>query len=175
MTVVGCVHGRFQPFHNGHLEYVSGAFRKANFLYIGITNFRLAESDPGSPDHRYVKEDNPFTYWQRAELIRATLTAEGVDRDRYLIVPFPIVEPSEIENFVPKNAVMFTTIYERWNIEKIRRIRQYGYAVCILWRRRTKLYEGRKVREIMRSNLNQLDMQMHPSAVPLLKRFLGHK
>jgi nicotinamide mononucleotide adenylyltransferase len=33
---IGVVHGRFQPFHNGHLEYVLSAKQKCDFLYVGI-------------------------------------------------------------------------------------------------------------------------------------------
>ena len=32
------VHGRFQPFHVGHLEYVQLALGLGRFCYVGITN-----------------------------------------------------------------------------------------------------------------------------------------
>jgi len=32
------IHGRFQPFHNGHLEYMRGAADRSDELWIGITN-----------------------------------------------------------------------------------------------------------------------------------------
>ncbi|TMK95420.1 MAG: hypothetical protein E6G42_02925 [Actinobacteria bacterium] len=41
------VHGRFQPFHNGHLEYLRGAAARCDELFVGITN----------PDPRRIKEE----------------------------------------------------------------------------------------------------------------------
>ena len=32
------IHGRFQPFHNGHLEYLRGAAERSDEVWIGITN-----------------------------------------------------------------------------------------------------------------------------------------
>ncbi len=33
----GMIHGRFQPFHNGHLEYLLAALERCETLIIGIT------------------------------------------------------------------------------------------------------------------------------------------
>ena len=32
------IHGRFQPFHNGHLEYLRGAAARSDEVFVGITN-----------------------------------------------------------------------------------------------------------------------------------------
>ena len=32
------IHGRFQPFHNGHLAYLCGAAARCDELFVGITN-----------------------------------------------------------------------------------------------------------------------------------------
>lgn len=34
----GMIHGRFQPFHNGHLEYALAALSRCSHLIVGITN-----------------------------------------------------------------------------------------------------------------------------------------
>ena len=34
----GMIHGRFQPFHKGHLEYMRGAAECCDELFVGITN-----------------------------------------------------------------------------------------------------------------------------------------
>ena len=46
----GMIHGRFQPFHNGHLEYMRGAAERSDELWVGITN-----PDPARimPEARY--------------------------------------------------------------------------------------------------------------------------
>ena len=43
----GMIHGRFQPFHNGHLEYLRGAAARSDEVFVGITN----------PDPSRVKEE----------------------------------------------------------------------------------------------------------------------
>ncbi|MGZ4357283.1 MAG: adenylyltransferase/cytidyltransferase family protein, partial [Gaiellaceae bacterium] len=32
------IHGRFQPLHNGHLEYLRGAAAQSEEVFVGITN-----------------------------------------------------------------------------------------------------------------------------------------
>jgi nicotinamide-nucleotide adenylyltransferase len=32
------VHGRFQPFHSGHLQYALAALQRCAHLIVGITN-----------------------------------------------------------------------------------------------------------------------------------------
>ena len=44
------IHGRFQPFHNGHLEYMSGAAERSDELWIGITNPDPARILPEASD-----------------------------------------------------------------------------------------------------------------------------
>ena len=34
----GMIHGRFQPFHLGHLEYLQGAAAQSDEVWVGITN-----------------------------------------------------------------------------------------------------------------------------------------
>lgn len=153
---VGCIHGRFQPFHNGHLEYLKAAYERSERLIVGITQYDPGATDMSSPAHRQNAAHNPFSYWERAELIRAAVRCEGIPESRTVIVPFPIHAPETIRNFVDPNCIMYTTIYERWNIQKLRRLKKQGFCVNVLWRRRYKQYEGRAVRDAMRSDLSLL-------------------
>ena len=41
------IHGRFQPFHNGHLDYLRGALARCDELFVGITN----------PDPRHARPE----------------------------------------------------------------------------------------------------------------------
>ena len=64
------IHGRFQPFHNGHLEYLRGAAACSDDVFVGITNpdprrIREESSDP----LRHLPESNPFTYAERLLMI----------------------------------------------------------------------------------------------------------
>ena len=43
------IHGRFQPFHNGHLEYLAGAAERSDEVFVGITNPDPARIGPRRP------------------------------------------------------------------------------------------------------------------------------
>jgi cytidyltransferase-like protein len=112
MLEFGCIHGRFQPFHNGHYEYMLAALARCSRLVIGITQYETGLTDRNSPSHRLDLIDNPFSYWERVEIIRSVLHASEIDRARWEIVPFPIHNPDRIRNFIPGKCSMFTTVYE---------------------------------------------------------------
>ncbi len=66
--------GRFQPFHEGHLEIVRKCAQESDNLTIGI----------GSAQYSHSIE-NPFTAGERYLMVRNTLDDEGIDN--YCIVP----------------------------------------------------------------------------------------
>lgn len=114
-----CVHGRFQPFHNEHLEYVSRAYELCRTLYIGITHALPGSDRPvDSAPHRHTSDANPFTFADRMEMILQALTDVGYDVRHVRIVPFPIETPSLIRNYVPANAVHLLSPCDEWQIEK---------------------------------------------------------
>jgi cytidyltransferase-like protein len=149
----GSAHGRFQPFHNGHLEYVLAAAAQCEFLWIGITQPEIRHLSAGgvNASHRFQPADNPLTYWERATVIRASLLEAGINLEKVGIVPFPIEDPEILQDYVPTSAVAFTTIYEEWNREKIDLLARHGYAVSVLWERDEKSVSGGEVRSLMRS------------------------
>ena len=75
--------GRFQPFHLGHLDALKQALSNNDRVIIGI----------GSAEENYT-EDNPFTAGERFEMIEKALTAEGIKREKYVIIPI-----RNIQNF----------------------------------------------------------------------------
>ena len=69
------IHGRFQPFHNGHLNYTRAALEQCEFLYVGITQVeRDAMKEFEAAPHRSQIEFNPFSFFERKRLIEAGLT-----------------------------------------------------------------------------------------------------
>jgi cytidyltransferase-like protein len=56
-------HGRFQPFHNGHLEYILAAKERCDFLWIGITKFEIFTTTPLGRQ-RERPENNSLTYFE---------------------------------------------------------------------------------------------------------------
>lgn len=150
----GCVHGRFQPFHNEHLEYVLHAKERCRSLIVGITNPdpTWVRAEASSP-HRHQQESNPFTYLQRALMVRDSLLAEGVRPDHFSIVPFPIHDPRLCRYYVPAGAVHFVRVYSGWEREKVHRLRAAGFAVEILDVGKEKKISGVEVRHRIRSGL----------------------
>ena len=129
---VGSVHGRFQPFHNGHLDYVLQAFDQADFLWVGLTQVFQPSAPPGSSEKRQLRTSNPLTFRERSELVEAALVAADVDRSRFRITPFPIETPDRLHEFVPPDSVCFTTLVNEWNDEKVRRLNEHGFCTEIL-------------------------------------------
>jgi nicotinamide-nucleotide adenylyltransferase len=99
---VGVLVGRFQPFHNGHLEAVHYALRKVDYLYIVI----------GS-SQRSHERDNPFTAGERIAMIKAALDSSDVEPGRWMAVPLAdtlshALWPSILMTTVPPFDIVFT-------------------------------------------------------------------
>lgn len=127
------VHGRFQPFHRGHLEYVREVAGRCRDLVVGITNPEpdLVPLEPASP-HRHLAAANPYSFWERALMVRAALEEEGIEVRRLLIVPFPIHDPSRWHHYVPAGATHFIRVFSPWEAEKAERLRAVGHRVVEL-------------------------------------------
>jgi nicotinamide-nucleotide adenylyltransferase len=146
----GCVHGRFQPFHGGHLEYVLRARQRCERLIIGITAadptaVRKEDTNP----HRHEPASNPFTYFERLLMIRDALLAEGLQARDFVFTPFPVHEPGLIGHYVPGGTVHFVRVYSRWEEEKVRRLRAEGFLVQVLDPGEEKKVSGTEIRHLM--------------------------
>ncbi len=150
----GCVHGRFQPFHDGHLEYVLRARQRCERLIVGITAADSAAilKEDASP-HRHEPASNPFTYFERLQMIQDTLLAEGLSPRDFAIVPFSIQDPGLIGHYVPEWTTHFVRVYSRWEEEKTRRLRDEGFLVEVLDPGEEKKVSGSEVRRLMREGL----------------------
>jgi cytidyltransferase-like protein len=150
----GCVHGRFQPFHNGHLEYVLRAWQRCEQLIVGITaaDSTAVRKENASP-HRHEPASNLFTYFERLQMIQDTLLTEGLNPSAFAIVPFPIQDPGLIGRYVPKGTIHFVRVYSPWEEEKTRRLRDEGFPVVVLDPGEEKKVSGSEVRRLMREGL----------------------
>lgn len=153
---IGVIHGRFQGFHNGHLEYLLAGKSRCDHLVIGITNFLCtakSERISSIDNHRLTAHANPFTYFERMEMIRLALLENNVKESAFSIVPFTIEQPEQLFNFVPRNAVYYITIYDDWGREKLRILKELNLNVDIMWERTEdqKPVSGTLVRARIRS------------------------
>lgn len=164
MVELGFIHGRFQLFHNDHLKYALLAKKQCKKLIIGITspenaNLLKEEIDP----HRSDAAANPFTYYERFNMVKVALLEAGLKRDDFEIVPYPIERPEILYNYIPLNATSFFTIYDDWGYEKLNRLGELGYSTVVLFDKREKAMCSTEIREKI---VNEQDWkQMVPPAV----------
>ena len=149
-TKFGCVHGRFQPFHNEHLDYVLAAKQRCQHLLVGITRYDYQRSHC-QKSHRLTLEANPFNYRDRALMIKEALLQAGLSCKEFDITPFPIDNPESLPAFIPYNVTCYTTIREQWNKEKANILKKAGYPVDILWENYDpKQVSGSMIRTLIR-------------------------
>jgi len=145
------VHGRFQPFHNGHLEYLSGAAGRCDELFVGITNPDPTRIRPEASDPlRHLPESNPYSYAERLLMVKAAAVDAGLDLGRVHVIPFPVNEPELWPAYVPDDAVQFIRLFSDWGGTKIDRLREAGFEVVVLDEGSEKQVSGADVRAVMR-------------------------
>ena len=171
MIARGMIHGRFQPFHNGHLEYLRGAAAHCDEIFVGITNpdperIRPEESDP----LRHLPESNPFTYVERLLMVKAAAGDAGIDADRLHVIPFPVNEPELWHAYVPEGVVQFIRLFSDWGGTKLDRLREAGYEVVVLDEGAAKAISGADVRAALREN-GDWESLVPPGVARVLRRF----
>ena len=128
--------GRFQPFHNGHLEVIREMASDVDELIIGV----------GSAQHSHTMQD-PFTAGERLLMISESLGAEELN-DFYIIPIMDInrysVWVSHVRSLLPPFDVIYTnntltsTLFGEAGIE-VRKPRLYD----------RERYSGKEIRRRM--------------------------
>jgi nicotinamide-nucleotide adenylyltransferase len=137
------IHGRFQPFHNGHLEYLRGAAARCDEIFVGITNPDPERIKPESADPlRHLPESNPYTYVERLLMVEAAAADAGIAAERLHVIPFPVNEPE---------------------------LREAGYEVVVLDEGAEKELSGADVREALRSG-GDWEALVPPGVADVLRR-----
>lgn len=166
------VHGRFQPLHKGHLNYLLAAKEYCDFLWVGITqcNVNLLLESPNDP-HRQERIHNPLTYFERVEMITNVLLDNRLKLDEFDIVPFPIEAPDSLQAFLPTTVPIFTTINDDWNKHKIKVLKERGYKVIILWEDRAKIFNGIRIRELIYAGDESWKQQVPPATIHIIEKY----
>jgi nicotinamide mononucleotide adenylyltransferase len=148
---IASAHGRFQPLHNGHMEYLLAAKERCRFLYIGVTQYIRSSlvAVKGAGQHRASYMANPLTYYERQLLITEALHEAGLDRGDFRVLPFPIEAQETLGEFLPRDVPVLTTICEPWNRVKVEALQRAGYKVEVLWEHESKTVTGQEVRELI--------------------------
>lgn len=124
------VTGRFQPFHLDHLDLVLQAIESSDSVIVGITNpdLRSLVGDSASP-HRHRPDANPFTYFERCQIIEQALLAAGLSASQFTIVPFPLDTPSVWHSYIPISYRQLVRTFETWEHRKVELLEAGGYEV----------------------------------------------
>jgi len=143
----GCLIGRFQPFHSGHLRLVKRIAEDVDELVVGI----------GSADASHTRR-NPFTAGERMMMVRKTL--EPTDIIDY-VVPIEDLERNSVwVGHVKSMAPEFDVAYSN-NPLVVRLFTEAGIEV-----RQTEMFdrEALKGSEIRRQMLDGGDWRQHVPA-----------
>jgi cytidyltransferase-like protein len=169
----GMIHGRFQPFHLGHLEYLKGAAERSEEVFVGITNPDRERIKPEASDPlRHLPESNPYTYAERLLMVKAAAADAGIEAERVHVIPFPVNEPELWPAYVPEGAVQFIRLFSDWGGTKLDRLRAAGYEVVVLDEGAEKEVSGAEVREALRRD-GDWDTLVPPGVAALLREFEG--
>jgi cytidyltransferase-like protein len=147
----GMIHGRFQPFHLGHLEYLRGAAVESDEVFVGITNPDPTRIKPEPSDPvRHLPESNPWSFAERLLMVKAASADLGLDPTRLHVIPFPVNEPDLWPAYVPEGVTQYLRLFSEWGGTKLERFRAAGYEVVILDEGVEKAISGADVREALR-------------------------
>lgn len=142
--------------HLGHIEYLMEGIKRSDHLVVGITNFDPftgADDKNANLSHlsHFKREANPFTYFERMQMVKESLKEEGVPLEMFDITPFPIEFPERIENYAPLNATYLLTIYDEWGREKLKRLQELGLKTDVMWERTDaeRLTSGTEIRGLI--------------------------
>lgn len=94
--------GRFQPFHNGHLDILKKIIKENTFTVIVI----------GSAEKNFVP-DNPFTAGERFQMISESLKEAKITQEKYCVIPVININnyalwPSYVDLYVPPYDKLYT-------------------------------------------------------------------
>lgn len=158
---VACFTGRFQPFHNQHLEVLSALSHEFDRIIIGITNPDLDNlQEHAASQHRHTDSANPFSYESRLKIIKASISElaelSGVEIE---IIPFDLAQPDSWA--VPAETVFALRIFSKWEVSKLDLFTSQGFEVLELPAPVAKL-SASDIREALTTN----DSIWHSNVVP---------
>lgn len=170
---IGVIHGRFQPLHLGHMEYLLEGKKRCDFLWIGITNPdpEVTAENVANPA-RSMPSSNPFTFFERLLMIRDALLEAGLVRKEFEIVPFPINFPEIIRYYAPLDAVYFVTVYDAWGQAKVDTLKGLGLKVDVMWTRKMsdRFTSGTEIRKLIARG-NPWDHLVPASVAKIIRTF----
>ena len=147
--------GRFQPFHNGHMEVVRKILEEHSFVKIAI----------GSSQYSNTKE-NPFSAEERTDMIHAALEADGITQFETVFVP-DIHDKFAYAEHVKDRVGMFDAVYAcESNLTK-NLFKEAGYDTEIM--KRIDDISSTEIRELMKQSGNEWKSLVPEAVVAVLE------
>jgi nicotinamide-nucleotide adenylyltransferase len=166
---VACFTGRFQPFHNQHLEVLSALSREFDQIIIGITNPDIENLfEHAASQHRHTDAANPFSYESRVQIVKASISElselNGVEIE---IIPFDLTQPSSWA--VPAETVFALRIFSSWEASKLELFKGQGFEVLELPAPATKI-SASDIREALTTNDSTWHSHVAPGAISTIQQ-----
>ena len=166
---VACFTGRFQPFHNQHLEVLSALSHEFDRIIIAITNPDIENLfEHAASQHRHTDAANPFSYESRVQIIEDSISElselNGVEIE---IIPFDLTQPDSWT--VPAETVFALRIFSVWEANKLDLFTGQGFEVLELPAPATKL-SASDIREALTANDSTWHSHVIPEAVSTIQQ-----
>ena len=176
---IGMIHGRFQPFHLGHFEYLKEALSMSQKLIVGITNPdpNLTAADT-TDSHRHLFEANPFPYYLRMRMILSSILFDAEMKKRYediTVVPFPVNNIEMWEHYIPpKKIIQIMNIIDPWDNKKKENFERNGFRVHDIDKKRLTVNNIKVSGFFIRQQINEKSSWEHfvpPGTMHVLEKW----
>jgi nicotinamide-nucleotide adenylyltransferase len=166
---VACFTGRFQPFHNQHLEVLSALSHRFDRIIIGITNPDIENLfEHAASKHRHTDLANPFSYQARVRIINDSIAdLPELDSIKINIIPFDLTQPDSWE--VPAETVFALRIFSPWEASKLDLFTDQGFEVLELPAPATKL-SASDIRNALATNESTWHSHVAPEAISTIQQ-----
>jgi nicotinamide-nucleotide adenylyltransferase len=133
--------GRFQPFHNGHIQVIEDVLKENGEIIIVI----------GSAQYSH-RVDNPFTAGERATMVRRALDEAKIPAAKTWIIPVADVHVhmlwvAKVVGYTPK----FSVVYSNEPLTR-RLFMEAGYKVKSIPFHKRSIYSSTEIRQRMLTN-----------------------
>jgi nicotinamide-nucleotide adenylyltransferase len=165
---VACFTGRFQPFHNQHLEVLSALGHKFDLIIIGVTNPDIANlHEHSASQHRHTDAANPFSYESRVKIINDSISElSELKGAEVKVIPFDLTQPSSWA--VPAETVFALRIFSPWEASKLALFSDLGFEVLELLAPENKL-SASDIRASLAANDNTWESLVAQGAISTIR------
>lgn len=157
--------GRFQPFHNGHLDAIKQILARE----CGTSGrHRIIIAIGSAQESRTAK--NPFTANERSQMIQAALAHAKIPQKTFIIKRVPDINhnsrwPRHVENLLPR----FETVYTGSALVRVLFETFSNHPVHTLKKRR--IVSSTRIRELMKKHNPAWQHLVSPPVAQLLKKW----